>query len=230
MSHRDQSARALRSRSPGQIGHAIFGDNNVDVSAGCCDRAAQARHDPRAAVAGPGGQADDTGTGSRVCRAAYYLSMASAKIEAASLVADAATRLHRAVVHIGSARLRPWNVTLSSYAALRVLETRPDLTLAQLSLRCFVRPQTMTRMVTQLEGRGWIDRSKRPSDDRALSLRLSSVGVAALREMDQEAKKINATIDNVLTPEEIGQLNELLRRCATAVEDELRVSYPQDAY
>jgi len=156
--------------------------------------------------------------------------MAPGEVEAASLVADAATRLHRAVVHVGSARLRPWNITLSSYAALRVLESRPDLTLAQLSLRCFVRPQTMTRMVTQLEGRGWIERSRRPSDDRALSLRLSSAGVVALREMDQEAKKINATIDSVLTPTEVEKLNELLRRCATAVEDELRVSYPQDAY
>lgn len=151
-------------------------------------------------------------------------------VEPASLVADAATRLHRAVVHIGSARLRPWNVTLSSYAALRVLEARPDLTLAQLSLRCFVRPQTMTRMVAQLEKRGWVERSRRPTDDRALSLRLSPHGVTALREMDPEAKKINTTIDRVLTADEIDTLNDLLRRCAAAVEDELRTAYPQEAY
>jgi DNA-binding MarR family transcriptional regulator len=151
-------------------------------------------------------------------------------MEPASYVADAATRLHRAVVHIGSARLRPWNLTLSSYVALRVLEARPDLTLAQLSRRCFVRPQTMTRMVTQLETRGWVERSRRPSDDRALSLRLSEQGCEALHDMDLEVKKLNATINRALTPTEIETLNELLRRCAGAVEDELRASYPKDAY
>ncbi len=151
-------------------------------------------------------------------------------MEPASYVADAATRLHRAVVHIGSARLRPWNITLSSYAALRVMQTRPDLTLAQLSRRCFVRPQTMTRMVTQLEKRGWVERSKRPSDDRALSLRLSTEGLTALNDMDGAARKINATIGEALTPTEIDTLNDLLRRCALAVEDELRTSFPTDSY
>lgn len=151
-------------------------------------------------------------------------------MEPASYVADAATRLHRAVVHTGSARLRPWNITLSSYAALRVMQARPDLTLAQLSRRCFVRPQSMTRMVTQLESRGWVERSKRPSDDRALSLRLSPDGLSVLKDMDREAKKINTTIGEALTPTEIDTLNELLRRCALAVEDELRTSFPQDSY
>lgn len=151
-------------------------------------------------------------------------------MEPASYVADAATRLHRAVVHTGNARLRPWNISLSSYAALRVMEARPDLTLAQLSLRCFVRPQTMTRMVAQLERRGWVERARHPSDDRALSLRLSKQGCAALHDMDREAKKINETIGQALTPAEIDTLNELLRRCANAVEDALRTAYPQDAY
>lgn len=154
----------------------------------------------------------------------------SSSMEPASYVADAATRLHRAVMHTGTARLRPWNVTLSSYVALRVLEARPDLTLARLSRRCFVRPQTMTRMVAQLDKRGWVERTKAPTDDRALSLRLSEDGCAALHDMDREARKVNTTISQALSPTEIDTLNDLLRRCALAVEDELRRAFPDDAY
>ena len=152
------------------------------------------------------------------------------EVEPPSLVADAATRLHRAVYQVGTIRLRAWQITLSSYAALRVMEARPDLTLAQLSRRCFVRPQTMTRMVTALEQRGWVERAKRPDDDRALSLRLSEAGAATLHDMDTEVKKINQTIGAHLSDAEIDTLNDLLRRCAGAVEEDLRTSYPDDAY
>jgi DNA-binding MarR family transcriptional regulator len=151
-------------------------------------------------------------------------------IEPASLVADAATRLHRAVVLTGTGRLRPWRTSLSSYAALRVIAARPDLTLAQLSRRCFVRPQTMTRMVRDLEARGWVIRNRKPGDDRAIAISLAAAGRSALEEMDVEARKINATIERALSEAEIEQLNDLLRRCTLEVEAELRTSYPSDAY
>ena len=151
-------------------------------------------------------------------------------IEPASLVADAATRLHRAVMHTGTARLRDWNISLSSYAALRVIAARPDLTLAQLSRRCFVRPQTMTRMVRDLEARGWVLRSPKPGDDRAIAISLTQTGRSTLHDMDLEARRINTTIERALSADEIDLLNELLRRCTLEVESELRTSYPADAY
>lgn len=82
----------------------------------------------------------------------------------------------------------------------------------------------------RLEKRGWVERNKRPTDDRALSLRLSEQGRVALHDMDGEVNKINTTIDHVLTPTEVQTLNDLLRRCAVAVEDDLRTSYPKDGY
>ena len=51
-------------------------------------------------------------------------------------LSDAVSRLERAVARIGSLRLRPWHMTLSGYAAMRVLEGQPDLSLAQVSRRC----------------------------------------------------------------------------------------------
>jgi len=38
---------------------------------------------------------------------------------------DAVFRFERAVTRIGNTRLRPWNMTLSSYTALRILVNQP---------------------------------------------------------------------------------------------------------
>lgn len=168
---------------------------------------ASRRTDRPTTAAGPGGAADHP--------------LSSAELEPATYVLDAMARMHHAVFQIGTDRLRPWGITLSSYAALRVLDRRPDLTLAQLSRRCFVRPQTMTRMVTQLEKRGLIERQPRPSGGRTLSLRLTGEGLAVLRQMGGRVNKINATITGVLAPHEIEQLNSMLRRCAIEVEREI---------
>jgi DNA-binding MarR family transcriptional regulator len=141
--------------------------------------------------------------------------------EASSLI-DAAFRFERAVSRIGNARLRPWNMTLSSYTALRVLANRPHLTLAQLSRRCYARPQTMTRIVTQLEKRGFIARGAHPESERALSLEVTEAGLAALEEMGTEVLKISDTLNAVLGPEEIVAADRQLRQAALVVEGELR--------
>lgn len=156
--------------------------------------------------------------------------LADPTIEPASYAADAATRLHRGVYLTGTARLRPWQLTLSSYAAMRVLLARPDLTLAQLSRRCFVRPQTMSRMARDLETRGWVTRNRRIGDERALSLRLTGAGETALAEMDTEVRRINTSIERALSPAEIKTLDGLLRRCATEVEADLRAEFSEDGY
>ncbi len=141
--------------------------------------------------------------------------------EASSLI-DAAFRFERAVSRIGNARLRPWNMTLSSYTALRILANRPHLTLAQLSRRCYARPQTMTRIVTQLEKRGFVARSAHPESERALSLEVTKAGVAALDEMGAAVLEISDTLNEVVGREEIVAADRQLRRAALVVESELR--------
>ncbi|WP_067683106.1 MarR family winged helix-turn-helix transcriptional regulator [Nocardia miyunensis] len=141
--------------------------------------------------------------------------------EASSLI-DAAFRFERAVSRIGNARLRPWNMTLSSYTALRILANQPHLTLAQLSRRCYARPQTMTRIVTQLEKRGFVARSAHPESERALSLEVTKAGRAALNEMGAAVLKISDTLNEVVGREEIVATDHQLRQAALVVESELR--------
>ncbi|MFH8533493.1 MarR family winged helix-turn-helix transcriptional regulator [Streptomyces tendae] len=141
--------------------------------------------------------------------------------EASSLI-DAVVRFERAVTRIGNDRLRPWKMTLSSYTALRILANRPHLTLAQLARRCYVRPQTMTRIVAELENRDFVARSAHPESERALSLRVTETGMAALGEMNAEVLKISDTLNTTLATDDIVATDQRLRRAAVVVENELR--------
>lgn len=146
----------------------------------------------------------------------------TAGMDEASSMIDAAFRLERAVTRIGNTRLRPWNMTLSSYTALRILANQPHLTLAQLSRRCYARPQTMTRIVTQLENRGFVAREAHPESERALSLQVTEAGLAALGEMSDEVLKISDTLNDTLGRNDIVATDRRLRQAALVVENELR--------
>lgn len=142
-------------------------------------------------------------------------------MDPASSAVDAVVRLERAIVQIGNMRLRPWKLTLSSYTALKIMANRPDLSLIQLSRRCFVRPQTMTRIVSALEERGFVERLPNPDSDRALRLRLTKVGRTTLSKMDVAVNEIHATMADVFDSEEIEHFDAMLRKFAYAVEAEI---------
>ncbi|WP_329250026.1 MarR family transcriptional regulator [Actinoallomurus sp. NBC_01490] len=147
---------------------------------------------------------------------------AASDMDEASSLIDAVFRFERAVTRIGNTRLRPWNMTLSSYTALRILAGRPHLTLAQLARRCYARPQTMTRIVTQLENRGFVARGAHPESERALSLEVTEEGRAALEEMGTEVLKISDTLNALLGRADIVATDRRLRQAAQVVETELR--------
>ena len=135
---------------------------------------------------------------------------------------DGIFRLERSIMRIGTLRLTRWGMTLSAYTAMRVLDGQRDLSLAQLSRRCYVQPQTMTRIVSSLTERGYVARSRSPHSERAISLRLTDKGIAALREMDSEVLQIKNAFTSALTLNEVEQLSEHLRAAAREVEGDLR--------
>ena len=148
--------------------------------------------------------------------------VAADHLDSTSLMIDAVFRLERAVVRLQNQRLRSWNMTLSGYAALRVLADRPELSLAQLARRCHVRPQTMARIVTTLEGHDLVARSPHPESERAISLMLTPEGRSVLTGMTAEISKIGLDLGEVLTGEKAAELNDTLRACASIVETQLR--------
>ena len=137
-------------------------------------------------------------------------------------VVDAVFRLQQAIAKIGAMRLRPWKMSLSGYAAMKVLERQPRLSLAQLSRRCFVKPQTMIRIVAELERRGYVLRGPNEESERAISLILTPEGAATLTDMAREVDKIESTIQHAVSDEDVLQLNATLRSCAILVEGEIK--------
>jgi DNA-binding MarR family transcriptional regulator len=135
---------------------------------------------------------------------------------------DGVFRLERAVTRIGNLRLTPWKLSLTGYAAMRIIESKPQLSLVQLSRRCYVRPQTMTRIVSTLLERGYVQRAASAHSERAMALTLSVEGERALREMDAQVLQIYQTFSRALAGDERGELVRMVRSAAILVEDELR--------
>ena len=66
---------------------------------------------------------------------------------------------------------------------------------------------------------GLLERARDATDARAWQLRLSDDGRAALKRVDLPFRRINQTIESVLSPEEIALFADYLRRMATAFDD-----------
>jgi DNA-binding MarR family transcriptional regulator len=91
------------------------------------------------------------------------------------------------------ARLTRWQLSISEYTVLSVLEARPDLSNAQLARRSLVTRQSMTRIIASLERRGLVTRRTDPSHGRILRAGLTPAArkllealAPAVRELQDE--------------------------------------------
>ncbi len=110
--------------------------------------------------------------------------------------------------------LRDLGITTPQYAALTFLEASPRLSGAQLARRAFVTPQTMNRIVANLETAGLIERAPHPDLGRVLEASLTSRGRRLLAESHQRVQQVEAQMLAGLTATEQDQLAGLLHRCA----------------
>ena len=113
------------------------------------------------------------------------------------------------------AALRDLGITTPQYAVLAFLEESPGLSSAQLARQAFVTPQTMNRIVANLQAGGLIERGPHPDVGRVLEARLSGRGRGLLAECHQRVQHVEALMMDDLTSGERRQLAELLHRCAT---------------
>jgi DNA-binding MarR family transcriptional regulator len=67
-------------------------------------------------------------------------------------------------------------ISTPEYAALTVVDRLPDISKADLARHCFVRPQSMTRMLAHMIETGLIIRSAHPRHGRILQTRLTDEG------------------------------------------------------
>jgi len=115
------------------------------------------------------------------------------------------------------AALRDLGITTPQYAVLTFLGQSPGLSSAQLARRAFVTPQTMNRIVANLEADDLIERQPHPELGRVLEARLSRRGRRLLGECQRRIAGVEARMVADLTAAERRQLANLLERCARAL-------------
>jgi DNA-binding MarR family transcriptional regulator len=113
--------------------------------------------------------------------------------------------------------LRPSGVTATQYTSLTVLARRDGLTSAQLARNSFITAQSMMDVVSVLERRGLIVRSRDPAHARRLLISLTEKGWAFLDEYGGPVRQLEETMLSDLTPEERAVLRDLLNRCRAAL-------------
>ena len=114
-------------------------------------------------------------------------------------------------------------LTMAQYAALYHLRRHSGASNAELARLSFVTPQTMVRIVVDLEQRGLISRTRSSHNARVLESQLSPQGSAAL---DRAQDRVDAVHDRMLDgvlPSEIKRLSKSLVHIAEALERGLQI-------
>lgn len=119
-------------------------------------------------------------------------------------------------------QLRAVGVTTPQYAVMTFLEEHPGLSAAQLARRAFVTPQTMSRIVANLEEADLVERRPDPEVGRVLPARLSKKGERVLNQCRQKVCAVEARMVSGFGPDDEHQLTELLQRCINGLQPQHR--------
>ncbi|HTP49561.1 MAG TPA: MarR family transcriptional regulator [Anaeromyxobacteraceae bacterium] len=110
-------------------------------------------------------------------------------------------------------------LTTPQYAVLSALEREPGISNAELARRSFVTPQTMIRIVENLESLGLIGRKAHPTQGRVLMATLTAAGARLVASCHAEVSAVEARMLRHLGATDRETLRKLLERCAAALED-----------
>jgi DNA-binding MarR family transcriptional regulator len=113
--------------------------------------------------------------------------------------------------------MRDLGVTAPQYAVLRYLGESPGMSGADLARRAFVTPQTMNRIIVNLDKAGLIERAPHAKSGRVLDTRLSPAGRRLLENCRERVDAVENTMLSGLTAAEREQLRDLLQRCADSL-------------
>jgi DNA-binding MarR family transcriptional regulator len=116
-------------------------------------------------------------------------------------------------------KLREYELSTPQYAALWALGREPGLSGAELARRCFVRPQTMSEIVANLEGRKLVERKPHPVHRRVVEVHLTEAAVDLLGPCEQAMRIIDERMLQRLNAQGRHSLCEGLQRCAEGLED-----------
>ncbi len=121
-------------------------------------------------------------------------------------------RLRVAIARV-SRRLRRHELaglTPTQLSALATVERYGPMRLGDLAAAEGIAPSTLTRLVTVLEERGYVERCAVPGDARASTLAITQQGHAVLERIRDESTSVLADQLRALTPEQLTALSAAL--------------------
>ena len=95
-----------------------------------------------------------------------------------------------------------WSLSLSEIYALNILAEQAPLSQQELGAALLLEKSSVTRLVQQLERRGWIMRERDARDSRLRLLRLTEVGMQMTELMHQHMHERHADLFDQLSPAE----------------------------
>lgn len=101
---------------------------------------------------------------------------------------------------------------------LHLLAADPASSSAELARRTHVTPQTMHKLVTELQHRELLILQPRPGHGRILDAQLTDQGQQLLAQADTRGQAIEDRMTAGLDEQQRQQLIDLLQRCATALD------------
>jgi DNA-binding MarR family transcriptional regulator len=108
-------------------------------------------------------------------------------------------------------------VTTPQYAALSALEAEPGISNADLARKSFVTPQTMIRIVENLESLGLVVREPHPTHGRVLLTTLSPKGKRLVASCHEDVDAVQERMLNGLGRRDRALFSDFLRRCGAAL-------------
>jgi DNA-binding MarR family transcriptional regulator len=116
------------------------------------------------------------------------------------------------------AALRQFKVNVPQYNVLLALSQESGLSGAALARRCMVTPQTMSSVLSTLEGRGLVERKPHPLHTHILEARLTRPGRTLLSRADEAVAEIEERLGRAFSPEEGKAFQRQLERCLAALD------------
>lgn len=101
-----------------------------------------------------------------------------------------------------------WSLSLSEIYALDAIEERAPISQQDLGAALSLEKSSISRLVQQLEARGWVQRERDPRDSRLRLLRLTEQGAEMTRHIFQHMTQRHADLFASLTAHEQAALLE----------------------
>jgi DNA-binding MarR family transcriptional regulator len=112
------------------------------------------------------------------------------------------------------ALLKSFGLSPAQYNVLRILRGGGECGLAcrEIAGRLISRDPDITRLLDRMESRGLIARAREEKDRRVVTTRITTEGLAILRDLDPHVQKLHHEQMQGLSTKQLGQLSLLLER------------------